>query len=221
MFTDNKKTHSIIWSIGMSILFILLQGFIFAIFYSISALTGLCYFISYSITILIIVLKFKDNLKEDIKNLKQDLKGMILKLFVSHFIFIISMYIVNIILYNLNGNISNNEQGIREILFSSPFFMTISLCLLGPITEELTFRYPYKNIKNNRLVTFITYTLIFALMHIISSTSLKDLLYIIPYTLLSLSFSYSFYKTNNIIPAIFFHILNNTFSTIIILTLGG
>lgn len=221
MFTNNKKQHGIMWSIGISILFTLLQGFIYAVFYSISPLDGLCYFISYILTILIIVLKFKDNLKEDLKNIKQDLKGNILKLLLIHFALIISMYIVNFILYSIIGNVSSNEQGIRSSLFSSPILISISLCILGPITEELTFRYPYKNIKTNRKIAFVVYTLIFASMHIVVSSSLLNLLYIIPYTLLSLSFGYSFYKTNNIIPAIFFHILNNTFTIIILLTLGG
>lgn len=221
MFTKSKKQHGIMWSIGISILFILLQGFIYAIFYSISPIEGLSYFLSYIITLLIIILKFRDNLKDDIKNIKKDLKGNVLKLLLIHFSFIIAMYLANLILYSLIGNISNNEEGIRSTLFTSPILMSLSICILGPITEELTFRYPYKNIKSNRKITFIIYTLIFASMHILLSSSLLNLLYIIPYTFLSLSFGYSFYKTNNIIPAIFFHILNNTFTTIILFTLGG
>lgn len=221
MFTKNKKQHSIMWSIGISILLTLLQALIYAVIYSIFPFEGLCYFLSYVITLLIIILKFKNNLKKDIKNIKEDIKGNIIKLCLIHFLFIIAMYITNYILYSLIGNISTNEETIRATLFSSPILMFISLCLLGPIVEELTFRYPYKDIKTNRKINFIVYTLIFAALHIIYSSSLINLLYIIPYIFLSLSFGYSFYKTNNIITSIFFHIINNTFTVLILFTLGG
>lgn len=221
MFTENKLQHGIMWAIGISILLTILQGFTYAVVYSISPNESLCYLLSYVITILIIAIKFKNNLKEDIKNIKEDVKGNIIKLFLIHLLFIFLMYIANYILYSFIGNISTNEQGIRSLLTKSPIIMSISLCILGPIVEELIYRYPYKNIKTNKKISFIVYTLIFASLHVALSSSLINLLYIIPYTFLSLSFGYSFYKTNNIITSIFFHILNNTFTVFILFTLGG
>lgn len=221
MFTKNKKQHGIMWAIGISLLFTLLQGFIYAIFYSIGAIEGLSYFLTYIIILTILIFKFKDDLTYDIKNIKEDLKGNIKKIILIHILFIICMYISNLILYSLLGDIANNEESIRNTLSSSPILMSLSICILGPLMEELIYRYPYKNIKTNRLVAFATYTLLFAMLHIVASTSLLDLLYIIPYTFLSLSFSYPFYKTNNIISSMFFHILNNTFTVIILFTLGG
>lgn len=220
MFTHSKKEHKIIWAIGMGILFTLLETILYGISLNISKDPGICYFLTYIASIIIIILIFKDSLKEDIKNLKQDIKGNITKLLILHFIFIFCVYISNYILYLLLGSIANNEETIREIIIKSPIFMSISVCFLGPIMEELIYRYPYKNVKGNKKIIFATYTILFAALHILGSTSLTDLLYIIPYIFLSLSFSYSFYKTNNIITSIFFHILNNTF-TVVLLLIGG
>lgn len=209
------------WSIGICITFTLLEGLIFALIYSVNQNQGLCYFLTYLLTLLIIILKFKKSLIQDLKNIKKDIKGNIFKLFLFYLIFIICMYISNYILYSSIGNIASNEETIRESLFKSPLLMALSVCLLGPIMEELIYRYPFKDIKGNKILIFIIYTLLFASLHITTSTSLLNLLYIIPYIFLSLSFGYSFYKTNNILTSMFFHILNNTFSVIIILTLGG
>lgn len=182
---------------------------------------GISYFFGYLLTLIIIGFVYRKNLLEDAKNFKNDVKGNVKHLIMMYILFIVLMYISNIVLYYLAGNISSNEQSVREMLFSSPLLMGISFSILGPIVEELSFRYTYRNAKTNGIIKFIVYTLIFAAAHISIDLSLVGLLYIIPYTFLSVSIGYSFYKTNNIYTSIIAHIFNNASTIILLLTLGG
>jgi len=92
--------------------------------------------------------------------------------------------------------------------------MFINAILLGSILESLLFIYPFNKI--NTLPAFFVYTILFALSHLMYSNNMLDLLFIIPYILMSLGFYYSFYKTNNIFVSIIIHILNNLISFMLI-----
>lgn len=221
MFTISKEKHSIFFAILVSFLGYLSEGFIYAIISLITKNEAIIYLLTYLLVLTFISILYRHHLKEDIKNFKKDVKGNELKIILTYLGFTILMYITNYILYAIFGNIASNEEIMRSILFNNPIIMSISLCLLGPITEELLFRYPYKNLKVDKRIAFLTYTLLFALIHMTSTTSIVGLWYIIPYILLSLSFGYSFYKTNNIITSVIFHILNNTFTVVLLLTFGG
>lgn len=187
-------------------------------------LTGkqdLSYFLGYLITLVIIAYKYRKELKNDIKNFKTDVRSHVKKLVFVYIVSISLMYLANFILYKLFGNIASNEESIRELLFKSPCLMSISFGLLGPLIEELGFRYPYKRAKTKKEIKFIIYTLIFASIHIVDDLSYTGILYIIPYTLLSISIGYSFYKTNNIFTSMIAHIFNNVISIITLLIFGG
>lgn len=208
------------YSILISFLLLILQVFCVALMFTLTNSQVLSYFLGYLLTILIIGYKYRKKLLEDIKNFKSSVNGNIKHLIVSYVVSILLMYIANYVLYYIFGNISGNEQSIREILFTSPLLMGISFGLFGPIIEELSFRYPYRDAKN-KLLNFCIYTFIFALMHITGEFNLVTILYIIPYLFLSIGISYPFYKTNNIYTSMIAHIFNNLFSIIIILTFGG
>lgn len=217
MKKTKEKKHGILWAIMISISLFLLNGIIYAFVYVFTNNIANSYFIAYALPLIVLFLINKEELIKDFKNLKTDIDKKKLKLMLMYFLFIGLMMISNLVLYNISGNISQNEESVREILFSSPILMFISFGFLGPIYEEMTFRFPYKNIKTNKTLKFIIYTLIFASIHIIGSTELLNLLFIIPYIFLSLALGYSYYKTNNIYTSMFFHILNNSFTLLIVL----
>lgn len=220
MKKKEEKKHGIFWAIGTSILLQLLLGFIFALVYSFTKSNISSYFFGYLFTLILIIIIFRKKLINDLKSFKQDIKGNTKKIIIAFIILTLFVYISNIILYLLFGTIADNEEILRNDISKNILLMFFPICIFGPIIEEITFRYPYKDIKTNKTIAFITYTTIFALLHLSVANNLIGLLYIIPYWLLSASFSYSFYKTNNIYTSIIFHTLNNIISYIFII-IGG
>lgn len=117
-------------------------------------------------------------------------------------------YIINYII--IPNGISNNEAGNRELLFNNKIIYPIIVCLFVPILEEISFRLEFKKHIKNKYIFIFTSSLLFALTHILSTTKIIELLYIIPYLILGLTFTNIYQKTNNIIYNIIAHILHNT-----------
>ena len=179
MGTSRTFKSTCFYAILVSILLFLMEGFSVVFVLMLTNNQEISYFLGYLLTILIITYKYKGELINDLKNLKKDTKGLIKKLILVYIGFILLMYLSNILLYNILGNISSNESDFRSMLFSSPFLMSISVGILGPIVEELAFRFPYKNIKTNKYLSFFIYTFIFAFIHVIANLSFPGILYII------------------------------------------
>ncbi|MCR5223770.1 MAG: CPBP family intramembrane metalloprotease, partial [Bacilli bacterium] len=77
------------------------------------------------------------------------------------------------------------------------------------------FTYPYKDNKN-KLAAYISMSIVFALMHITSATSIFDTLYLIPYLCMTFAFNYGFYKTNNVFVSIGVHTINNIIAYVLL-----
>lgn len=209
------------YSFLISFLIFLLQTFSVSLMFVLTSKQEVAYFLGYLITLLIVIFKFRKKLLEDAKNFKNNVKGNVKKIIIVFVVAILLMYLSNVILYTLFGNIASNEESVRDVLFKSPLLMGLSFGLIGPIIEELCFRYPYRDALLKKEIKFIIYTFIFAFVHIIGDFSVTGLLYIIPYLFLSISIGYGFYKTDNIYTSMITHIFNNAFSIIILLAFGG
>ena len=97
-----------------------------------------------------------------------------------------------------------------------PILMLINAGIIAPIIEELTFRKAFKNVFQNKWVFILSSGLIFGGLHVITSFSTPlELLYIIPYSSLGISFAYMYYKTNTIYTSISMHIIHNTVLTLL------
>lgn len=212
----NTWFYALLKTLGL----IIYQLFVYSAVYSISENEPVSYFITYSTVLISLIIWKRKSLIEDLKSIKEDLKDKTKHIILMYILFYSLTLLTNYIIYKCVGNIADNESLLRESLLNSPILMSISLALLGPIMEELIFRYPYQNIKTNKNLKFIIYTLVFALFHILSATSIQGLLFLIPYIFLSLSITYSYYKTENIYTSMFFHIINNTISVLAII-IGG
>ena len=112
-----------------------------------------------------------------------------------------------------------NEEVNRQILLSSPISSIISLVLIAPIIEELITRKTLKDVFKNQYVFIIISGLIFGSLHLLVASSLIELLYIIPYSMLGCAFAKIYYKTDNIWSNITFHSLHNFLAIIYIFTL--
>ncbi len=133
------------------------------------------------------------------------------------FLGLVGMAVSNIILnFVLNAGGATNEKMVQEMITTLPILMLINAGIIAPIIEELTFRKAFKNVFQNKWVFILSSGLIFGGLHVITSFSTPlELLYIIPYSSLGISFAYMYYKTNTIYTSISMHIIHNTVLTLL------
>lgn len=213
-----KKTNifkCFLMTMGLTIL----TSFILALVYKIVRSWTLAYTIGYLIMIILLGNWFKKDLIDNAKSFRNDFRHNWLNLLIVTTVFIVLLYISNYLVIKYIGRLSFNEIIARNQLYSSPILMGINLVLLAPLIEEIIYRLPYKKVEKHKLLNFFVYSLVFALAHIAITNGAKEFWYLIPYTFLSMSISYSFYKTNNIYMSIIVHILNNFINVVIILFL--
>lgn len=127
------------------------------------------------------------------------------------------MYVTNIIIsiLFLNG-IAPNEEANREMIKLYPYYMAISVSLTGPIAEELLFRLTFKRVFSKKIVYILFTGILFGLAHMLTNSTLIEFLYIIPYSVLGITFSALVYDTDNIYTSIFAHIFHNVLTLMII-----
>ncbi len=161
------------------------------------------------------IIKYRSILKEYLKNFKLKYIYIILAYWVIGFLLmIISNYIINYLIFN-NG-ISNNELANREILYNNKIIYSFTLAVLIPFVEEICFRLEFKrNLNSNKFI--IISSLLFALAHLLSISKIIEIIYIIPYFILGLTFSLIYNKTDNIISNIIAHMFHNLITVTILL----
>lgn len=129
----------------------------------------------------------------------------------------IAMFVSNLIInFAILGGIAPNEEANREMLEVYPFYMVISTCIFAPITEELLFRLNFKESFKGRFKFVFMTSIIFAGMHLLSSTDLASLIYFFPYFALGTGLALAYYDTKNIYSSIAVHIFHNTFTVAVI-----
>ncbi len=167
-----KFKSSIFYALLLSFLLILLQGFTVAVVFTLTNKEHLSYAFGYLLALIIIIFKFRVTLIKDAKSFKEDIKGNVKNLVLFYIIFLLLMYCSNIILNMIVGNLATNESSIRSTFFEAPFLMTLTFGIIGPILEELIFRYPYRDIKTNKIFYLNFYICFYAYYYgfIISSS---------------------------------------------------
>ncbi len=214
---DIMKKSNLFISILTTLILTILTSFVLAIAYKITRYWSLAYILCYIIMIILLGKYFKEDLIDNFHTFKEDIKKQWLNVLIFTIIFTSLLYLSNYLIAKYVGDLATNEIMSRNQLKTSPLLMSISMGFLGPIVEEIIYRLPYKNVNKHKLLNFFIYTFIFALAHIAITNGIQELLYLIPYTFLSLSIGYGFYKTDNIYVSIIVHILNNLANIVIIL----
>lgn len=192
-------------SIGL----LLIVSFIMAVFSVLTKNQVVAYFFTYFTSSFIFLFIYKDKLKNDLKNIGNDLNTKNIIIIV---LFLFLSFISNIILVNLLKQEASNQEIAVSMLTSFPLLGIIAICLFGPFVEEIIYRLPYK--KN--WLSIIISTIVFTFAHI-SNFSLIQILFFIPYLFLSISFSFAYFKNENIILSTTTHILNNLISVVLLL----
>lgn len=143
--------------------------------------------------------KYKDNIKKklDLKNI--DLKYLIESSCLTLGVSIILFQIISLL------PIETSDNGF-DINFLSMCVYFITTCLLGPILEEIVFRfglYEYFNAKIKPFYSILITSLIFSIFHMYGIEGTIILI------IISIIWNYSYYKTNNLIYPIFAHFVYN------------
>lgn len=192
-------------SIGL----LLIVSFIMAVFSILTKNQAVAYFFTYFTSSFIFLFIYKDKLKNDLKNIRNDLNTKNIIVIV---LFLVLSFISNIILVNMLNQEASNQEIAVSMFKSFPLLGIPAICLFAPFVEEIIYRLPYK--KN--WLSIIISTIVFTFAHI-SNFSLIQMFFLIPYLFLSISFSFAYFKNENIILSTTTHILNNLISVVLLL----
>ena len=176
--------------------------------------------LTYVILLLIIGGIYHKRLIHDFKNFKKEYVGIALKNWI---IGLGAMFIANIIISSIAGEIASNEEANRTLLGNYPVSSFISMVFLGPLVEEITFRASFKSAFSKWYIFALVTALLFGSAHISSFITTKDfleLLYLIPYSTLGFFFAKAFYETDNIYTSYLAHMFHNGMCVILLLIIG-
>lgn len=216
MKLKNKLKKNFGLSLLVLLAFLLLQNIIYAFFQTFTKNIGILYIFAYLIPIIIYFIFYRKELIAEFNDIKKLKKKDILKVIIAYLILSFLMYLSNFIFYKLIGNIADNEVLVREAIKNNFITMSIAVTILGPIFEELLYRFTFKDTIKNKLVNYLITSFIFAFMHITLSSNLLEMLFIVPYLFMSLSFGYGIYKTDNIYVSIFIHSIHNIINLVLL-----
>jgi membrane protease YdiL (CAAX protease family) len=170
--------------------------------------------------ILITILElFKDELKISLKAIKENgrsYKYLIVKTF---FITLGVVAIANFIRFALVGELAENQKSLNEmkLIYIAPLAI-----IFAPIVEECVFRGSIRKIIKIRYLFIGVSGILFGALHAIGENSIFNFaITTIPYSLMGLSFAYTYEKTNNIMTNILLHFLNNTMAIIAMFLIFG
>ena len=171
------------------------------------------------VTIALIIV-FRKDLKVKVKEFRQDVNEIIPTCFKYWIIGFGVMFALNMLINVIFTNgIAPNEEANRLLIKSYPIYMALSVCITGPICEELLFRQGFKNIFKGRIPYILFTGILFGAAHAISSEQLIDLIYILSYSCLGIAFSTICYDADNVCASIFTHMFHNTIMFILLLSI--
>ena len=177
-------------------------------------------FSDFILLVILFIIYFK-SLKNDFKNLKGNIYKYMDTAVKYWLIGLAIMMISNIAIGLFTDAKAVNEESVQELIHSSKYLAIITIGVMAPIIEELTFRKAFRDIFKNDLAFILTSGLVFGALHVVLSlNSLWDLFYIIPYSSLGIAFAATYSKTNNIYTTMFMHLFHNTILTILSIVAG-
>jgi membrane protease YdiL (CAAX protease family) len=102
----------------------------------------------------------------------------------------------------------------------------ISLSIIAPLNEELIFRKSLSTIIKNKYVFAICSGLLFGGAHLLTnvlsgSFVISDLIYLLPYSSLGVSFAIMNYETDSTFTSIFMHCIHNTCTGLLLLMVAS
>jgi len=173
--------------------------------------------VSSLIVVLIVVIVYHKYLKEKIIDYKKNYSKYLDLGLKYYLVGLFGMFAFNLLIALLSPvKEANNEVLVQEMLKESPLLSFISASIIAPFLEEMLFRKSFGDIFKNKKLMVVASGLFFGLLHVIFSMETPwDLLYVLPYGMLGGSFAYIMYKQDNVYIPMTFHLLHNTFLTLV------
>jgi len=172
--------------------------------------------ISYSLLfqfliVVVIIFVLNKSIKKDFIDIKKNHKEYFSKCLKIYLIGLGVMMFSNLIInFVLDGGIAENEEAIRKLFEVSPIYVFFTATVFAPVLEELVFRRAIKNIFKSDILFVLVSGFIFGGLHVIGSEKLfSDIIHLVPYLSLGISFAYMLNKANNIFVPIGFHLMHN------------
>lgn len=172
----------------------------------------------FNFIILYFVIKLlKDDLKKEYKVFKKNKLKLLGKGFIIFVIGLVCYFSLLYILYKLFPNLNDyNYNAIINNYKNVPILLFISTIFYYPIIEELIFKTLFKDLIKNKYIFVITTGLLYGVVQLLFVVNGgMSLLFLIPYSIFSMSFSYSYYETKSVYVPIIFRMLYNLIPNII------
>lgn len=209
---DNKIIKFCLWILLVSFYIcinILFGSFIKYLNIKNHVLLNVVYILSELIITSILIYLYKKDFKNKFKELKTKEGNKIIDSSAKIWLIgLACMFILNIILSFIIGDIADNEAANRSIISSYSTYAFVTMIILTPICEEIIFRLSTFKIFNNKYLYILFSGLVFGYAHVLGATGLQ-LLYVLPYTALGISFAYIYQKFQNIYCSILMHSIHN------------
>lgn len=190
-------------------------------------ISNLAYLAVYLGTFIIILLIIRKDIWKQFKEFIKEPKKFLSKGCTYWMYGLILMIVSNLVVTSLVHNIAVNEQATREVIFAKPLYAIPTIIIIGPVLEEVIFRFGFKKAFNKEIPYALFSAFIFGLLHVLTAIDnytianilahASEFLYIIPYGSLGFFFAKAYYETDNIFSTIVPHILHNTLSVALIL----
>ncbi len=173
------------------------------------------------VTLIIIGIIYRKILINDFKKLIKSTKKEIFKntLFsVKYWIISLIIMALSLYVFHLLGlNDSVNNSNVKELVKATPIIMGIQVLVIGALVEEIIFRLSFKTVFKSKISYILISGIVFGSLHVLSITSLMNLLYLIPYCSSGIILSYIYFKTDNIYYSYFIHVIHNLLMLIVTL----
>ena len=169
------------------------------------------------ITLIILIIIYRKELKNDFKSLKNNFNKNMDITVKSWLIGLLIMFVSNIIIgLFVSKATAGNEENVQTLIKASNYLSIFTFGIVGPMVEELVFRKSFRDVFKKEWLFILVSGLVFGGLHVVLSlTSLWDLFYLIPYCSLGIAFGYIYVKTDNIYYSMFIHIFHNVLFTIL------
>lgn len=219
----NNKIYRIIMAILVAFSMYFLPSIISAILKEIGIQSeSICHILALSLYLALLIALYYKELKPEFSIFKKNFNNSLDNGFKYWLIGLMIMLVSNIIINYLimGGKIAANEEMNRQALLENPVWYTlISTVLIAPFIEELIFRKSVDKIFKNDIIYYAVSGLLFGFAHVVADlSSALNLLYIIPYGALGVSFAIMDKKTNTTFTSIMIHAFHN-FITLMLLFL--
>ena len=220
---EENKIYKVLKTLLLFLLFFTISAIPALIFNidldSLSDKDSIIYSVSCSIVFLIVIVGcYYKSLKKDFKlffkdfgnNMEQAFKYYLVGLGVM----IVSNVIINLL---LSGELTDNEQTVRNYLEIAPLLMLFDISIYAPLAEELLFRKSIREVIDNKWLYIFVSGFIFGALHVIDTPFYMALLYLIPYCSLGFAFAYTYTKSNNIFSSIMMHFIHNSVTALLLI----